>query len=370
MSVSRLLEKLSYTDHESLIKQSVVSREKKEYRRALQMLANPETAYHGTPAGSLPNIFIGGELVPGSRALMGDKYGKGVYFGVGLPAADYYPLNSAMLATNNKLRSIPLIPKDALLGDQPGSHRYYWTNTPDPVSISNNKTTLILPSAQHDFDTNKFIETNYSGYSRYNKLRTIPRNTFKKAFEATHPELADSMYRHQAKPSGTNRVIGRRTLEALNSIPASRILKTEPSGAYGLPVPTTSATDMPTSVADVSRVETPTLRALVSDVPIASTSAQDAATTASRVVTPTTTTTPTTTPRLTTIATDMPTTVDDVPRVVTPIGDAAAKGVPVVRSPIASRAALAGLLGLGLGGGALALNRSRVKRQLNTQPTG
>lgn len=214
MSVFSLLEKLSYLNHGSLTKQSVVSRETKEYRRALQLLANPTTAYHATSPDSLPDILSSGELKPGRFR---DVYGKGVYFGIGLPAGEYYETGGTMFATTNPLKNtVPLIPQHIELRQnstvpRPRNRSYYWTNTPDAVPISNNKTTFILPA-----------EGDYSDSIRANKLRSISRANFKRAFEATHPGLADWMFYRQASenPASTNRVIGERVLKSLKDVEA------------------------------------------------------------------------------------------------------------------------------------------------------
>ena len=208
-----------------MIKQSVVSREKKEYRRALQLLANPTTTYHGTTRDLLRPIFDAGELRPGSGALQG----KGVYFSVGIPERAYYPLHGgAIFAANNKLdvgdkalisvnfnpvygdrKSIDLLPPES----EP--YKYYWTKTPDPVSISNNKTTLIMPGNRISLATGKEVKTNYTNEAKNLKLRTISKDAFKRAYEATHPDLAPDMYAGYENPGGSNRAIGTKVLEAL-----------------------------------------------------------------------------------------------------------------------------------------------------------
>lgn len=225
MSVSSLLEKLSHLNHGSLTKQSVVSREKKEYRRALQLLSNPTTTYHGTTQELLRPIFDAGELRPGPTG----NHGKGVYFSVGIPERSYYPLHGgAIFAANNKLDTgnqalihvnfNPVYDVTKPIGDldvDDELYKYYWTRTPDPVSVSNNKTTFILPGKRISPVTGKEVKQDYTNDVKNLRLRTISKDTFKRAYEATHPDLASDMYGGMENPGGSNRVLGTKVFDAL-----------------------------------------------------------------------------------------------------------------------------------------------------------
>jgi len=168
-----------------LEKTAAVPRAKKQYRRALQMLLEGDTAFHGTTPKGIAGIAASGHIRPGNNNMHGVAGIPDAYFGSGTPAWGTAIHQDTPIVAVSKTRALANAPVAAaegisILREMPGnfgkapgdSGRYL--AVPGGLDLLP-KDTVILPKGQQ-----------LPGV-RENRLRRIDSDAFDAAFEEVHP---------------------------------------------------------------------------------------------------------------------------------------------------------------------------------------
>lgn len=170
-----------------LHKLAAVPRATKQYRRALQMLLEGDTAFHGTTNQNLAPLLRTGKIVPGGQNAFSRPGTAEVYFGDKLPPADFASKSKPMIAVNRTRvlgaegvgESVPrVIPGAAWMANShtpsgAGMSVDYLV-TPHEVPLQP-KDTVVLPGGRPTAEM------------RERHLRAISGEQFAKALEELYP---------------------------------------------------------------------------------------------------------------------------------------------------------------------------------------